>query len=219
MLVNKSNEAPSFRTERTSRLYLTKVSNFMELFSDLSNFQDLSKLKINNKIYRTRKEFEPEAYFCFSFGVGEEYNNIIAKNLLDAIKHFGEKPIFVQTEIGDELKKAGFNKFYFFGNKYGDGESSLLLPKVSTYDVFLEFNKQLNFLKINPRRVLYLVHQAHAKRVIEIGKKLKIFGQPFLEDKISLWPRNDPQYFVRGKYVYMIREFLTRIHHTIKGWA
>jgi hypothetical protein len=183
----------------------------------------IRNFKVNGADYRVSDIFNdvaPSAFAAQAFGAGTEYNQIIAKSILDAKELFEKEiPIYVQTEIGDLLKYQGEKNYTSFGEVYEEGESaSKMVSKVSTLDILKQVKEDMEKKEVDITNIAYFAHPGHIYRVMEIGRKIGLKGGVFIPKDVA-WPENDAQPWVRNPKSWKKREFIARCHHWLLGWV
>ena len=189
-----------------------------------TDYEDSSvrNFRVNETNYRVSDIFNdvaPSVFAAQAFGAGTEYNQIIAKSILDAKELFErDVPIYVQTEIGDLLKYQGEKDYIAFGDVYEEGESAKMISKVSTLDILKQVKEDLQDKNIGVENIAYFAHPGHIYRVMEIGRKIGLKGGVFIPEEV-VWPENDAQQWVRNPKDWKKREFKARCHHWLLGWV
>lgn len=196
----------------------------MRLRDILSNLEDYSspnliEFKFKGIDYKISNCFEkktPEALIVQAFGSENQYNEILARDVLNAKELFkSEIPTFVQTEVGNLLGKE--NGIVNVGETYGKEEKvSKVFSKVKSYEIMREIKKEMNQKKFDTKNVCYLAHPGHIYRVMEIGRKNNLEGGCFIPSEV-LWPDKDPQKWVRSAEKWKFQEKLARYHHWMFG--
>jgi hypothetical protein len=194
-----------------------------EIFKNLVDYEkSTKKIKINEKDYRITPVFKkktPKAFVGLAFGSGKRYNQILGDSILDAKKYFKKFskktiPIFVQTEIGNFLKKE--KSVYTFGETYKKGESSKVISKVDSYEILRQISEKMDELSVSKKDVLYFAHPSHVYRVQEQGKIFGIKGGVFIPERI-VWPEKDPQWWVQNPENWKKREKMGRLFLWLTG--
>jgi hypothetical protein len=188
----------------------------MKLFKNLTNYygEGIQEISINNNNYKTNKEITSSVIVAQSFGASEDkesYNFILAESIRDARKFF-KKDLFavVQKEIGKNLESIGETNYAIACENVEEG------IYVNTREILKDSRKIIWDNGLNYKSVLYACHPAHTYRVMEIGRRLGLAGEPFIKKEIT-WPEQDSQYRVRSKINWIPREVLARAHHKING--
>jgi hypothetical protein len=188
----------------------------MRLFKNLTNYnkKEISEISVNYHKYKTNKDITPSVIIAQSFGASEDkdsYNFTLAESIRDARKFF-KKDLFaiVQKEIGKNLEFIGETNYAVACKNIEEGNY------IDTREILKDSRKIIWDNGLNYKSVLYTCHPAHTHRVMEIGKRLGLAGEPFIKKEIT-WPEQDSQYWVRSKINWIPREFLARVHHKMKG--
>ena len=163
----------------------------------------LEEISIEGREYLTNSE-EPDMFVGCAFGVGEEYNKILARTIQDGRKYFGKNiAAYVQSEIGCQLKEMGGKNF----------TSSLDKGRVFTLDI-LKGAKDIG----EKEEYVFSSHPGQIFRLTEIAEKLGMGGEIFIPKEVS-WPSDDLQTWVRGPEVWSRKEPLVRLQHWMFGWV
>lgn len=195
----------------------------MRLRDILSNLEDYSssnliELKFKGIDYKISDCFEnqtPGALIVQAFGSEDQYNEILARDVLNLRECFRSEILaFVQTEVGNLLKSE--REIINFGEIYKNGESSKVLSKVTSYELLKEIKNKIDEKNLDAKNVCYFAHPGHVYRVMEIGRKNNLEGGCFIPSKV-VWPDKDPQKWVRSSEAWKKRELMTRVHHWMLG--
>jgi hypothetical protein len=197
-----------------------KIKNIFRNLTDYFEGNLVNK-EINGVVYRISQRFiekDPSVLIALTFGLGvdeESYNQKIAKFARDARGFFKRStPIYAQAEVGHCL--GGIENVFSFGRYFGgDTQTSLFLPKYTTYESMNQMAEEMKADGLDKSNACFIAHPAHEYRVIEIGKKVGLEGGIFTPNEVE-WAAHDPQVFVRRVKYWIPREIGARIHHKIK---
>ncbi|MDP2628625.1 MAG: hypothetical protein Q8P15_01875 [Nanoarchaeota archaeon] len=183
-------------------------------FRNLTSYREkkLNVVDVNERTYFTDSSFNPNLIIGMAFGANydeKSHNYKLAKAVIDSREYFGKEiPVLVQSEIGECLMRSGEKNFYFVGENYAEGESSLIKSKIDTEGIFKHCKKIIKSKGLG-NKILYVAHPAHMQRVLDTAKKQGLEGIPFVSEKVE-W-LDDAQPWVTSPYLWVPREIVARV--------
>lgn len=212
-------------SEDSSTGVVERLTDYLanDLTRNLFDYNDtgLEEIDLEGSRYRTNPEFEPEIILAQAFGADyddESYNQKLADTVTDARDYFGQDIIVLaQAEIATLLKENGEENIYSIGKVYHEDEDTAAVSKYTTKEIMDHNFEKIKDQDLDPEAALYVSHPAHTERVIQVGEKSGLDGEPFILDEVE-WPSNDSkQWWVRSPYRWAPREVIARIHHKVAG--
>ncbi len=178
----------------------------------------LEKIMVDGRAYRT-VHHEPTVIIGAAFGT-TSCNERLAQSAKDAREYFGKTlPAILQKEIFDFYSlNFGADNTYFVGTDDNKG-ASLVKSEIDTRGVLQGAQAIMNHLELDSGKVLYVAHPAHMQRVMDVGKKLGLKGEPFVENRVRWSDAYDRQRWTTSSPKWALRELLARAHHKYKGYV
>ncbi len=192
----------------------------MGLLENLLNYshKSLVSFSIEGKPYRGVLEHGRSAIVGASFGT-TSCNISLARTAYDARCYFNpEMPAVLQKEIFDNyVRMHGVYRTMSVGMDNNKNISSVV-SEIDTRGVLTVVREVLDANFLDPKKVVYVAHPAHMQRVIDVGKKLGLYGVPFFEQEVQWSDPDDRQRWTISPARWALREVFARVQHKLKGY-
>jgi len=193
----------------------------MGLLENLLNYshKSLVSFSIGDRPYKCVLERDRSGVVSASFGT-TSCNERLARAAYDARCYFNpEMPAILQREIFDNyVRMHGVYRTMSVGTD-NDKDISRVVSEIDTRGVLQITRDILDANFLDPKKVVYIAHPAHMHRVIDVGKKLGLYGVPFFEQEVEWSDADDRQRWTISPARWALREVFARIHHRIKGYT
>jgi len=178
----------------------------------------LDLIEIRGTKYLTKRDLEPDVIVVLSFGTSN-CNKNLSECIISARKHFRKDIlVIIQSDIAKpEGGKAKEPNVHSVGELTSKNDA-LYISEVTTRDILVLAEEIIKEKHKNPKKVLFIGHQAHMQRILDIARGLGLYGAPFMEEKIIWGDSDENQLWVRSPWLWFPRELLTRIHHKLNGY-